>query len=218
MITVNELVEKVRRLVNESDKDASLSLVTSGLRSLDDSIKALLPQAVALVQKQKSRAGEQVNVKHLYPITVNVADNGDGAGSMPLPDDYVGPVAVQLEGWKRPVTTVCDEASPEAIRQKSPFLRAGCCNPVCVESTGPEGKRMMLLYPLVSAGSKIEIFAYEATFNVDDGLLKCTAPMADAVAYTCAALLYNMFERYDAANAFMSLANALCNNIKMERK
>lgn len=218
MITVNELVKKVRRLVNESDKDASLSLVTSGLRSLDDSIKALLPQAVALVQKQKSRAGEQVNVNHIYPESVIVADNGDGAGSMPLPDDCVGLVAVQLEGWKRPVTTVCDEASPQAIRQKSPYLRAGCCNPVCVESTGPEGQRRLLMYPLVSPGSGIVLFAYEAAFNIDEEELKCTAPMADAVAYTCTALLYNMFERYDAANAFMSLANALCNNIKMERK
>ena len=98
MITTAELVKKVRRLVNEAESDAAVSVVTADYRSLDDCIVALLPQAVSLVQKMKSSTTEAVNVKILSPAVIGITDNGDGTGCMPLPNDYFGPVVVQLEG------------------------------------------------------------------------------------------------------------------------
>ena len=50
MITTADLVKKVRCLVNEAESDAEVSLITDDRRSLDDTVIALLPQAVALVQ------------------------------------------------------------------------------------------------------------------------------------------------------------------------
>ena len=46
---------------------------------------------------------------------------------------------------------------------------------------------------------------------VNEGLNRCDKYMIDAVVYACASLLYNMFERYDAAKSFMSFAMAFCN-------
>lgn len=218
MMSTNELVTRVRRLVNETENDISLSLVSSSLPSLNDNIAALLPQAVSLVQKHKKRVCEPVNVKNLSSLIINVADNGDGGGCIPLPDDFVGPVAVQLEGWNRVVTIVYDDASPEAQRQKNECTRAGCCKPVCIESVNANGERVLLLYPLLSGDAKMKLFSYEAAFSPDGGELRCSASMADAVVYMCAALLYNMFERYDAANTFMSMAVALCNDKIVERR
>ena len=218
MMGTKELVKRVRRLVNETENDMALSLVSSALPSLDDNIVALLPQAVSMVQKHKKRVGEPVNVKNMSSAIINVADNGDGGGCIPLPDDFVGPVAVQLEGWNRVVTTVHDDASPEALRQKSEYTRAGCCKPVCVESVNAAGERVLLLYPLPSGEVKMKLFSYEAAFSPEGGELRCSASMADAVVYMCAALLYNMFERYDAANVFMSMAVALCNDKIVERR
>jgi hypothetical protein len=53
-------------------------------------------------------------------------------------------------------------------------------------------------------------FVYEAQFDIAEGLNMCDSRMADAVSYVCVALLYNVFERYDAAKSFMSFAAALC--------
>lgn len=217
MITTAELVKKVRRLVNEAESDADVSVVTADYRSLDDCIVALLPQAVSLVQKMKNSTTEAVNVKILSPAVIGITDNGDGTGSMPLPNDYVGPVVVQLEGWRRPARFV-DISSSEAARQCNEYTRAGCCKPVCIESVNAVGERVLLLCPLPAAPAKVKSFIYEACFAAGDVSLNSSTPMANAVAYECAALLYNMFERYDAANSFMSLAAALCNAKSNERR
>ena len=64
MITTQELINKVRYLINETDADAGISLITDDMRSIDDTIIKLLPQAVAIVQKQSN--GKHVNVKTFY--------------------------------------------------------------------------------------------------------------------------------------------------------
>jgi hypothetical protein len=54
------------------------------------------------------------------------------------------------------------------------------------------------------------MFLYEAVFNPADGLYGADADMVTAIVYECAALLYTMFERYDAANSCHALAMAAC--------
>ena len=46
MIATEELVKRVRVLVNEVGDDVSVSLLSDDARSFDKSIEALLPQAV----------------------------------------------------------------------------------------------------------------------------------------------------------------------------
>ena len=53
MIATDELVRRVRRLVNEAEDDAALSLISEDTRSIDAHIMRLLPQAVALAQRNK---------------------------------------------------------------------------------------------------------------------------------------------------------------------
>ena len=72
------------------------------------------------------------------------------------------------------------------------------------------GSRTIEFFPL-PGGAKVEDFFYEAKFDVNEGLNRCDKYMIDAVVYACASLLYNMFERYDAAKSFMSFAMAFCN-------
>ena len=218
MMDIDAIVKKVRCLVNEAESDADVTLLTSDLRHIDDNIKALLPQAVAMVQKLKTPECGPVNVKSFSPVPVAVTDNGDGGGSLLLPDGFVGLVAAQLDGWERPATVAFPGGSPEAVRQKSAYTRAGLCKPVCVLDVNSGGQRVLLFYPLVGSQGTLKSFVYEAALDLVEGGLACCASMADAVAYECAALLYNMFERYDAANSFFSLASALCNGKNNERR
>ena len=210
MMTTAELIKKVRCLINEPDADAEVSLLSGKVRSFDDIIKELLSQAVALVQQSKGAKGGYVNVKRLTSVTGLLVENGDGTGYMNLPDDFVELVHCKLDSWKRPCTVILPSASPLAVRQYNGAVRAGAAKPVCVEGVTSGGYRTVELFPLPS-GAKVEAFFYEAKFDAGSGLNRSDKNMVDAVVYACASLLYNMFERFDAANSFLSIAMALCN-------
>ena len=86
MITTADLVKKVRCLVNEAESDAEVSLITDDRRSLDDTVIVLLPQAVALVQKNSGSG--YVNVKALASSDRVFVSSSDGYPSVLLPDDF----------------------------------------------------------------------------------------------------------------------------------
>ena len=205
-----QLVKKVRLLVNESDDSSDVSLLSVDTRSLDDTIKELLPQAVAFVQRNKSDACRRVNI--VSASTVQLVEKDDsGGGRMLLPNDFVSLVHFKLPAWERPVTALQPAASRLAMRQFNAHTRAGVFNPVAIESFNEDGKRVALLFPapfttLIAPDS----FVYEAVFDFSVGLQNYDPEMLDAVLYECTALLYTLYERYDAANTFHSLALAAC--------
>lgn len=205
-----ELVKKVRLLVNESDDSSDVSLLSPDTRSLDDSIKELLPQAVAFVQRNKSSACRRVNT--VSTSTVQLVEKDDsGGGRMLLPNDFVSLVHFKLPAWERPITALQPAASRLAMRQFNAHTRAGVSKPVAVEALDEGGRKVALLFPaplitLIAPDS----FVYEALFDFSKGLQCYDNEMLDAVLYECTALLYTLFERYDAANTFHSLALAAC--------
>lgn len=219
MIATDELVKRVRRLLNEAEEDTELALLSEDTRSINEHIVRLLPQAVALVQKNKAADVGNVNPRSVDAKETVVADCGNGTGVLILPADFYMLVSLQLAGWKRPCRRLSGAGSGEALAQHSKYTRAGVCRPVCVESVTAAGERAVLLSPLpADGGSEIAHFVYEATFNADEGLVGGDVVLADAVAYYCAALLYGVFERQDQANAFLSLATLLCNGKSVERR
>lgn len=212
MISGDELVKRVRRLVNEAEDDASVSLMAVDRCSFDTNVRELMPQAVAFVQRNKGLPGMRVNVKSAHGL---VAEASGAGARVELPRDYVSLVQVRLEGWRRPCRAALVAGSPMAALQENGYASAGCCRPVCVEGCG-DG--VLYLYPLPYGADTVTEFLYEAQYDEAEGLGTCDACMADAVAYECAALLYTVFERYDAANMFHSLALASCNGKVNEKK
>lgn len=217
MIAVGELVMRVRRLLNEAEEDVHLSLLSEDTRSIGRHIVRLLPQAVALAQKNKAPNAGNVNPRSMDDSGVFISDCGDGTGQLTLPENFAALISLRLKGWKRPCKKVLAADCSEALSRQSMHVRAGVCRPVCVESVTADGSRAVLLSPL-PAVSQLEHFVYEATFNADEGLVGCDPVLADAVAYYCAALVYSVFERQDQANAFLSLATLLCNGKSVERR
>ncbi len=206
----DELVKKVRLVINEAENDDDVSLLSVDTRMLDDSIVELLPRAVSFIQKNKGAGSGRVNTKALIPSALNIAIDDSGAGQLLLPDDFAGLVSLQLDGWHSPVFEVFPHNSREAVWQWNNHTRAGCCRPACVEGFTSGGDRCVLLFPRPE-DAKVKHFIYEAAFNAADGLNGYDDGMVDAVVYKCASLLYTMFERYDAANAMLALALAACN-------
>ena len=219
MITADELVKRVRRLLNEAEEDAGLSFLSEETRNIDGHVFGLLPQAVALVQRNKAPDCGNVNPRVVDIGMAVLADNGDGCASLPLPDDFVALVSVQLKGWRRSCLRLLSQDCGEALAMNSGYVRAGVCRPLCMEGVAGDGSRVALLSPLPADGApQLEHFVYEAAFNADEGLVGCSDVLADAVAYYCVALLYSVFERQDQSNAYLSLATLLCNGNGGERR
>lgn len=218
MIATADIAGKVRRLLNEAESDEQLSLLSEDTRSIDEHIIALLPQAVAMTQRNKGEGCGCVNARSAGGELSSVADSGKECAVVSLPHDFVSLVSLQLDGWQRPCTRLYSAGSAVAAAQNNPLTRAGVCRPVAVESVGNDGARVALLYPSQGDTPRFRHFVYEAEFNADEGLDGCSNQLADAVAYNCAALLYSVFERPDAANMFLSLAMALCNGNNIERR
>lgn len=219
MIATDELIRRVRHLLNEPEEDAQLSLIAEDTRSINGHILRLLPQAVALVQKNKADDAGNVNPGSVDAAGVDVIDCGDGTGMIILPEDYAAMVSLQLKGWKRPCHKSIAAGCREALEQRCEHTRAGICRPVCVDGVTADGAKALLLSPLPGdGGAAMEHFVYEARFDASRGLQGDDGVLADAVAYYCAALLYGVFERQDQANAFLSLATLLCNGKSVERR
>lgn len=204
----NELVKRVRLVVNEAADDSDVSLLSADTRSLDDTITGLLPQAVLFVQMNKGTG--RVNTKSIVPTVLNVVADVSGGGRIVLPDDFVKLVTLQLDGWMRPVTQLYPSDSREAMWQMNEHTRAGYCKPVCVESVAANGNRCALLFPFHHGVDKPACFVYEARFNATEGLEGYDDAMADAVVFECASLLYTVFERFDIANSLLAQALVAC--------
>ena len=217
MIDCDELVRRVRVVVNEAADDEDVSLLSVDTRSLDDTILELLPQAVAFIQKNKGAGVGCVNARSAKLSMHNVTLYNNG-GLLVLPDDFEELVSLKLDKWQTPVCTVHAHDSREASWQQNEFTRAGYSRPVCVETFTPGGIRCLHLYPFAQNDpSTPECFIYEARFNETDGLNCHSNAIADAVVYKCASLLYTVFERYDAANSMLALALAACGG-QVEKK
>ena len=210
MIDCDELVRRVRVVINEATDDGDVSLLSVDTRSLDDTILELLPQAVTFMQKNKGNGVGCVNSKSAKLSTLNIVPTS-GGGIMALPDDFEELVSLKLEKWQTPVHVIHAHDSREVAWQQNEYTRAGYCRPVCIETFTPGGIRCLLLYPFAQGdSSNPESFLYEACFNKGDGLNCQNNAIADAVVYKCASLLYTVFERYDAANSMLALALAAC--------
>lgn len=217
MITTDALKRKVRYLLNEAENDSDVTLIAADTRKIDDYIELLLPQAVLFVQKNSRHCG--VNPKNATIDVEKITTAADGSGSFPLPDDFVRLVTVQMNGWKRPCNVLYPDDSPLALAQGNTYTRAGWCKPVVVQRFDADSNKILCYYSLPSGISpRVDSFVYEARYIPDEGLCGNDEALHDAVAYQCAALVFNLFDKHDSAAAMLSIAASLCNSNKNNEK
>lgn len=215
MITNDELRLKVRQIINEMYDDSAVTLLSDDTRSIDEHIAALLPDAVLWIQRNKGWGS--LNPKNA--IEAKIKDNGDGTGEIVLPEDFVKLISLKMEGWQRPCLQMFPSESAVAAAQHNHYTRAGHCRPVCVESYNGDGRVVLSYYSLPKESEpQITELLYEARYNPDEGLSGCDIALHKAVAYQCAAMLFNVFERRDCANSLMAIASAYCNNFQSNEK
>ena len=208
MITESALVEKVRTLLNETSSEASVSLITDDTLLLDKYITELLPEAVLFIQMNRRKG--VLNGKNVAGCEISATSEGKGV--IVLPEDYVRLVSLKLDVWKKPCFVASEAGSPSDNAQHNRYMQAGKYSPVCVEIPTDEAIQLHV-YPVnTETVPEVEYLIYEARYNSTKGLATRNEFLIQAVAYQCAALVCNVFEKYDAANSFMGLAATFCNN------
>lgn len=66
------------------------------------------------------------------PQNSGLIDNGDGTGSVLLPENFVRMIAFRMAGWQRDATHLYTTDDPIYRKQSNPYLRGGVSNPVVV--------------------------------------------------------------------------------------
>lgn len=208
-MTQTEIVAKVLALLNEisAADDTDTELLTEDTVQLEEYIISVLPEAVSLIQAASpSRA---VNAKAGDSVSTTLTPDEDGVCTLTLPEDYVRLVALKLAEWKRVCVTAWPMDSEEYRRQCHPYTRAGVYKPVCILGYNADGDRVLWLYS-ATASTTLDIFLYEAQYNSSDGLnLEADDPLALAVCYMAAGLVYNIFENPTTSQRMRELAVSL---------
>lgn len=210
MIAQEDIVSKVRSIMNEIGEDANTSLLEEDTIKIDEYIKSCIPEAVALViQNSPNRC---VNPKS--STSASVTNNGDGTGYVLVPADYISLVAFKMAGWKRIVSKAHDLGSEVHKAQGNPATRAGKYKPVCVLSYNKTGDKVLEYYSIGKEDTPtVEMFVYESKYNESDGLnMESGNPLFGAVCYMCASLVYSIFENPNTAQQMQTIAINLIND------
>lgn len=202
-MTEQEIIKKVRTIMNETGEDTNLSLLEEDTIKLDEYIKSVIAEAInIIISNSPVRC---VNKKSGNNLTINKTDND--SGYINLPNDYISLIAFKITGWKRISVNVYNPDSEEYKAQCNDFTRAGIYKPICI-SNYKNGERILEYYAVgTDPNPSIETFIYEAQYDRTVGLnLNMNDPLVDSICYMCASLVYSIFENEKTAKEMQTIS------------
>lgn len=199
-MTEQEIISKVRNIMNEEGSESSLSMLSEDTLKIDDYIKNAIADAVGIVALNSPV--RCVNMKDGASATITVGEDG---GAITLPADFVSLIALKIENWKKIVCKALSISSEEYKCEVNKYTRGGINNPMVFESYSSTGK--VLEYFTIGSGTSISVFKYEARYNSTDGLnLDANDPLAIAVCFMVASLVYSRFENPNTAKEMQTIS------------
>lgn len=186
--------------MNEAGAESTLTLLTEDNVKLDEYIKSCIADAVSIIiQNSPFRC---VNKKS----GVATLTNNGNTGYITLPDDFISLIAFKINSWKR----MCGFAYPidsEEYRSQSDYTMNGINKPICFISYSNTGQILLYYAKGTKNTDAIETFVYEAKYNSTDGIsLNSSDPLAQAVCYMTASLVYSIFENINTAKEMQTIA------------
>jgi hypothetical protein len=175
-----DIVEKVREIMNEAGDENTFSLLSEDHIRLNDYIESVIPDAVNIL-------GKEAPLRLLNATEGRVTvDAGKDCSTIALPSDFLRAAAVKLKEWKRAVFLVYPQESEEYNIQHNEYTTAGVNKPKCVfGATGIE------CFP----SGRLEYFRYikrVSKYSMSFKTLK--KELFEALCYLCASLVYDIFE------------------------
>lgn len=166
----NEIITKVRDILNEHGGDNAISIATDRVL-LEDYIKSAIPDAVVMLAQK----GYRVNVAKANPVNVTARVLG-----------FISLIyAMDPSGWNGAVTKLTEVGSPEYIMAMNKYTPRKSNNPMCymVET------EILSFMPAISDKGVVK---YNKEYNPGEGI-NAEPKEATAVCYMTAALVLGMF-------------------------
>lgn len=165
----DEIIKKVRDILNEHGGDDAISIATDRVL-LDDYIKSAIPDAVVMLAQKGYR--------------VNVCDFGKiNDGRIAIPENFISLLCLKLDTWNKAANRIVEIGSPEYLMAMNEFTKPGPNSPVCYRENDT-----LVCLPIGNIG----IGAYNGTFDAGEGL-EAEPKEATAVCYMTAAFVLGMF-------------------------
>ena len=195
-MTEQEIVSRVREIMNEKGEEQSLSLLSEDTLKLDDYIKAVIADAVSFVQ-----SNSHVRCVNKKSFSFPEGSTPTTISSIAVPSDFVSLIAVKLSGWKKTCVALYTMESEEYKRQCNQYTKAGNNKPVCVMGYD-NGSQALLFFP---SSTSLDMLVYEAQYT--EGLsLSSNDPLVSAICYKAASLVYTIFENKSTAQSMHDIA------------
>jgi len=208
MVTKDDIISKVKAIMNEIGEDNNESLLDEDIIKMDDYIESCIGDALSLVILNSTKP---VNPKK---CTTNATSNGDGTGYVVLPDDFVKLISFRMSDWKRSVSEAFPLDSEKAKEQANVYSRGTKNKPVCVLSYSPDGKKIIEYYSTSATSPSVSVFVYEASYDGSSDInLGSSEPTYYALCYMTASLVYSIFENPGTAKEMQTIAINYLNNV-----
>lgn len=211
-MTEDEIVIKVRSIMNDLGEDESLTLLSEDTVKLEEYIRRAIPDAVLLVQQNSSVR----SVNAVTSAATVTEDATTGFVKIDVPEDYVRMIAIKLASWDKAVSETYAYGSEQYRRQCNTVTRSGAANPIVIEGYKPDGKRVLEMYDPKKTSKSTELFVYESSYDSSKGLstLNGNDPLAVAVCYMTASLVYRYFENTATAEELAKVSLSLIPSVE----
>jgi len=169
----DEIIKKVRDILNEHGGDDDISIATDRVL-LEDYIKSAIPDAVVMLAQK----GYAVNKKE-----VSVSDPGDERAA----GEFISLIGAASNGWNKWVTKLTAMDSPEFVMSQNPFTKPGPNTPI-VWWDDAIGE----LFAMPWLDDQRVIFIFNKKYIAGEGI-DAEPKEATAVCYMTAAIVLGMF-------------------------
>lgn len=184
-----DIVEKVRVIMNEAGAEESLQLLSEDTVKLNVYIESVIADAINLLMVEDALNPRFFNLSNNIQGVISTVY--DGASRVVLPADFLRFVSIRFSGWKRAVSTLHAFGSDQYKKQKNTYTRAGVNKPVSVVAFY-QGNEVIENYP----SGTLEDFTYVKKINdtTDSSLANINEGIFISICYMCASLVYSIFE------------------------
>ena len=207
-MNVQDLIPLIRHIVNEASvPDDPFTAET------DEAIKDFIRSAMVQLAAMPSYQGTPTILQGQEHVIFSARPDGLYYAVIRIPEDFLRPVSVNMEGWVRPVYEFLPASGTPFLQQYSsvPGIGAGPSSPVAFITT--DGEKLVVAHAVKKAGDCNLRYISVPEIGPDDAI---TVPgvYREVLAYTAAALYMQSINEYDAAKAAFDTAGSFIQTIK----
>lgn len=208
---VDDLVKEARIAIDRNCNSEPLAALGDvDTLTVDEIIRSKVEDAARLVEE--SAAHELLDGGSQFGGAITwQSEEGYGAGSIALPQDFLRLVTFLMSDWDYPVTEAITEENPLYPVQKSRYggVRGNPQRPVVAITHGPTGLNLEFYSCTAGPGTHIRMAHYIPVPKIENGRIGLCPKLKRAVVYRMASMAAAIIGASDLAALLLGTSNEL---------